>query len=213
MHPAAPSCHAARLGDSLRHLALLVACAGFADWLRLQLARVGQGLLPSVPLLLPGEAEQLEEVAAGHLPGLGWTQHGEHQGATAAETGKGGSSTGASSSSEQQKQQQQQAEQERAAVVLGWALADDAWLHSSRLEAAVEPVLMRLAAHYLLLERRRCAAEARARLRCKSCWWHHSRFARPHASLLPPVRLPAWLPTGAWRWTQWPTSICATAQR
>ncbi|EFN50856.1 hypothetical protein CHLNCDRAFT_141775 [Chlorella variabilis] len=140
---------------SVTTLCTLSPLPGFADWLRLQLARVGQGLLPSVPLLLPGEAEQLEEVAAGHLPGLGWTQHGEHQGATAAETGKGGSSTGASSSSEQQKQQQQQAEQERAAVVLGWALADDAWLHSSRLEAAVEPVLMRLAAHYLLLERRR----------------------------------------------------------
>ena len=50
---------------------------------------------------------------------------------------------------------EQVAQQQRAAALLSWAVADDAWLHSSRLEAAVQGPLLRLAAWYLLRERRR----------------------------------------------------------
>jgi len=57
---------------------------------------------------------------------------------------------------EQQQEGDRQREQEqRAAALLRWASSGDAWLHSSRVEGAVKGPLLRLAAHYLLRERRR----------------------------------------------------------
>lgn len=118
---------------------------GFADWLRLQLARVQQGLPAATALLLPDEAAALEGVAVGHVPA------GEpYQQDAAASVSSSGSSGGSPPADQQQ--------QRRAAALLGWALADDNWLHSSRLEIAVQQPLLRLAAHYLLRERRRWAA-------------------------------------------------------
>ena len=52
-------------------------------------------------------------------------------------------------------------EEQHAAAVLRWALDEDAWLHSSRVEAALKAPLLRLAAHYLLRERRRCGGSYR----------------------------------------------------
>lgn len=97
--------------------------------MRIQLARVQQQVPSAAPLLLPAESAQLELVAAGHPLALG-------SGPQAAA-----------------------ADEWRAGALLEWALSDDNWMHSAPLEAAVQLPLLRLAAHYLLRERRRCAGK------------------------------------------------------
>lgn len=60
----------------------------------------------------------------------------------------------------------EKAAQRRAAALLRWALADDAWLHSTRVEVALQRPLLRLATHYLLKERRRWGRGG-SRRRCR----------------------------------------------
>ncbi|KAI7836009.1 hypothetical protein COHA_010093 [Chlorella ohadii] len=139
---------------SVHTLCTLSPLPGFSDWLRLQLARAAQQLPPAAPLLLPDEAAALEAVAAGHLPSAqpAAAAQQEADGSGRAQGGPGGPPSSAADAAALAQEQQQQ---QRAAALLSWALADDAWLHSSRLEAAVQRPLLRLAAHYLLRERRR----------------------------------------------------------
>ncbi|KAL4451334.1 hypothetical protein ABPG77_009406 [Micractinium sp. CCAP 211/92] len=142
---------------SIRVLCTLSPLPGFADWLRLQLARSAQGLPPAATLLLPGEEADLEAAAAGHMPPAANAtqqqepQHGVDQQQKQEEEQQQQQQQG----QESQQQSQQQLGEHRAGQLLSWALADDAWLHSTRLEAAVRAPLLRLAAHYLLRERRR----------------------------------------------------------
>lgn len=128
--------------------------AGFASWLNLQLVRAAQGQAPAVPLLLQSEAQQLEAAAAvaGHVVApLGHQQHLPAENPRQQQQQQQHPQLQVNHQQEQQQGQQQQ----RAAALLGRAVRGDAWLLSSCLEAAVQPVLLRLAAHYLLRERRR----------------------------------------------------------
>jgi hypothetical protein len=167
--------------------------AGFADWLRIQVARAQQGLPPAAPLLLPQEAAGLEEVAAGHLPPLGWRQSQQElgNGEASSSSSSSRSSSGNSGESIDALPTPEQQEQQRAASLLSWALTDDIWLHSGRLEAAAKAPMLRLAAHYLLRERRRWV------WLCTLLRWRQCTGAPPHrpapltaaSAALPPAPL------------------------
>ena len=172
----------ARLTVCIWHALLVPWAAGFSDWLRIQVARAQQGLPPAAPLLLPQEAAGLEDVAAGHLPPLGWQQSQQEldEGQASSSSNRTRSSSGSNHSSQSidaPLTPEQQAQQ-RAASLLSWALTDDSWLHSGRLEAAVQAPMLRLAAHYLLRERRRWA------YLCSMLCWRQCTGASSHRATL-----------------------------
>lgn len=161
--------------------------AGFADWLRLQLARAAQQLPPAAPLLLPDEAAALEAAAAGHLPVVQPAATGHQQDGGAA--AQRGAADAAAAGLSKGHAAEQVAQQQRAAALLSWAVEGDAWLHSSRLEAAVQGPLLRLAAWYLLRERRRWAGRLRERCRMTGGRRRLSVDGRPWWRAPPPLRV------------------------
>lgn len=171
--------------------------AGFVDWVEVQLARARMGMPAAAPLLLPDEAAALEPVAAGHL---------RLPPAAAGVAGGGGGGEGPAG---------RQLEPQRAAELLGWALGGDSWLHVARLEAALRGPLLRLAAHYLLRERRRWAGSGSLHVarnwRALAAWRGCSATRSSRAVLVMPIPLHC-AAAGVWPSTLWPNSTCAAAQ-
>eukprot|EP00887_Chlorella_sp_A99_P007327 scaffold2.g7327.t1 len=120
----------AEFGPTLRMLATLSPLPGFASWLRMEVSLQEQDTRRAAalePLLRPAEAAALAAAARGA--------------AGAAPLPPAGAGAAG--------------EKGHAAALLRWALQGDRWVGDRSLEAAVRPALLRLAARYLLRERRR----------------------------------------------------------